>query len=178
MLQTDLSEIFKNQETTCSCIGSILEAKKYPKIKNPSNFSYKLSIIDQSFSEKLQKLTIYLYFDVNASIPYIFKIGDIVYLLSYKVKKNKKLERKKKNCIFKFKRNLLDSKKVKGFSTLESNFFIFDDCPSNNNQSSLTVSITDIDNGYYEFDSGLQKKVLDLQKWKNKYFAENSCNLN
>lgn len=89
MIQTNLSEIFKDQEIICSCIGSILDAKNYPKTKNPSNFSYKLSILDQSFYEKRQNLTLYLYCDVNAYIPYIFKIGDIVYLMNYKVNTKK-----------------------------------------------------------------------------------------
>lgn len=67
---------------------------------------------------------------------------------------------------------------MKGFATAKSNFFIFNDDFSYNNKNNLAVSITDIDSGYYEFNSALQKSILELQKWKNKYFAENSCILN
>ncbi len=101
MILNELSEIFKHQEIRCSCFASILEAKKYPKTKN-SNFSYKLNLIDESLDIKSQKITAYLYFDVRTTLPYIFNVGDIIYLVNYKVlKKKNKFKEIKTNSSFK-----------------------------------------------------------------------------
>lgn len=165
--ETTLSALAsQSQENTSSlCWGVIIDISEPTKTEKGANFTTKLKIIDPSFHYKSQQkdnallkfhkyATINIYSETPETCPKINYVGDIIRLRRFKFK-------------------LTDSGELMGTMTKYSNWLIYDGEPNSKEMVSTCFKPL-CKNNNRTLSSAESGRLVDLRKWNDNYFFQNS----